>query len=166
MLWAGPGTNNAPKYYSAYITSKVAQIKMTELLDEEFDDLDITIPNIHPSSTHDPPTITPTPDLDDDFIVNVEILYDVDNTTNYLHDILPFTSNSNVPPMDNILLNHLAFNVSNTAYQRSMRQYIYNSSGYNQQIQENVNNMLTMEKDQYIELYNIHIPTKKIPLIH
>ena len=43
MLWAGPGTNNAPKYYSAYIISKVAQIKMTELLDAEFNDIKVSI---------------------------------------------------------------------------------------------------------------------------
>ena len=43
ILWAGPGTNNAPKYYSAYIISKVAQIKMTELLDEEFNDIKFSI---------------------------------------------------------------------------------------------------------------------------
>ena len=43
MLWAGPGTNNAPKYYSAYIISKIAQIKMAELLDEEFNDIKVSI---------------------------------------------------------------------------------------------------------------------------
>ena len=43
MLWAAGGINNAPKYYSAYIISKVAQVKMTELLDKEFDDIKVSI---------------------------------------------------------------------------------------------------------------------------
>jgi len=38
LLFAGGGTNNATKYYSAYIISKIAQIKMTELLDAEIPD--------------------------------------------------------------------------------------------------------------------------------
>ena len=43
MLWAGGGTNSAPKYYSAYTVSKIAQIKMTELLDEELEDVKVSI---------------------------------------------------------------------------------------------------------------------------
>ena len=39
ILWAGPGTNNAPQNYSAEIVSKIAQIKMCELLDAEIPDL-------------------------------------------------------------------------------------------------------------------------------
>jgi NADP-dependent 3-hydroxy acid dehydrogenase YdfG len=39
FLWSGPGTNNAPLYYSAEITAKIAQIKFCELLDVEFSDL-------------------------------------------------------------------------------------------------------------------------------
>ena len=35
ILWAGGGTNKATKYYSAYTISKIAQIKMAELLDHE-----------------------------------------------------------------------------------------------------------------------------------
>lgn len=38
ILFAGGGTNNATKYYSAYTISKIAQIKMTELLDAEIPD--------------------------------------------------------------------------------------------------------------------------------
>ena len=38
FLWSGPGTNNAPVYYSAEISAKIAQIKMCELLDKEFED--------------------------------------------------------------------------------------------------------------------------------
>ena len=43
ILWAGTGSNSAPKYYSAYTISKVAQIKMAELLDKEFDDIKVSI---------------------------------------------------------------------------------------------------------------------------
>jgi len=43
FLWSGPGTNNAPKNYSALTTAKIAQIKMCELLDAEFEDLRSTI---------------------------------------------------------------------------------------------------------------------------
>src|SRR5688572_5364550 len=32
VLWAGPGTNNAPLNYSAEIVAKIAQIKLCELL--------------------------------------------------------------------------------------------------------------------------------------
>lgn len=39
IMWAGPGTNNAPQNYSAEIISKIAQIKMCELLDAEIPDL-------------------------------------------------------------------------------------------------------------------------------
>ena len=38
LLFAGGGTNNAPVNYSAYIISKIAQIKMCELLDAEVSD--------------------------------------------------------------------------------------------------------------------------------
>jgi len=38
ILFAGGGTNNATKNYSAYTISKIAQIKMTELLDAEIPD--------------------------------------------------------------------------------------------------------------------------------
>ena len=38
ILFAGPGTNNAPLNYSAEITAKIAQIKMCELLDAEVPD--------------------------------------------------------------------------------------------------------------------------------
>jgi len=43
ILWAGTGSNSAPKYYSAYTISKVAQTKMTELLDKEFQDIKVSI---------------------------------------------------------------------------------------------------------------------------
>lgn len=39
FMWSGPGTNNAPLNYSSEITAKIAQIKMCELLDAEFDNL-------------------------------------------------------------------------------------------------------------------------------
>jgi NAD(P)-dependent dehydrogenase (short-subunit alcohol dehydrogenase family) len=42
-LWSGPGTNNAPLYYSAEISAKIAQIKMCELLDKEFEDIRFVI---------------------------------------------------------------------------------------------------------------------------
>lgn len=38
LLFAGGGTNSAPPNYSAYITSKIALIKMCELLDAEISD--------------------------------------------------------------------------------------------------------------------------------
>lgn len=38
VLWAGPGTNNAPLNYSAEIVAKLSQIKMCELLDAEIPD--------------------------------------------------------------------------------------------------------------------------------
>tara|TARA_Y100001968_G_C19450666_1_gene768322 strand:+ start:241 stop:1077 length:837 start_codon:yes stop_codon:yes gene_type:complete len=38
-LWGGPGTNNAPKEHSALILAKIAQIKLTEILNEEYIDL-------------------------------------------------------------------------------------------------------------------------------
>ena len=38
LLFAGGGTNSAPKNYSAYTISKIALIKMTELLDAEIPD--------------------------------------------------------------------------------------------------------------------------------
>jgi NAD(P)-dependent dehydrogenase (short-subunit alcohol dehydrogenase family) len=43
LLFAGGGTNNATKYYSAYTISKIAQIKMTELLDAEIPDTRFSI---------------------------------------------------------------------------------------------------------------------------
>ena len=43
MLWAGPGTNNAPLNYTAEIAAKIAQIKMCELLDAEIQDCRFTI---------------------------------------------------------------------------------------------------------------------------
>ncbi len=38
ILFAGGGTNNAPQNYSAYTVSKIALIKLTELLDAEIPD--------------------------------------------------------------------------------------------------------------------------------
>lgn len=38
LLFAGGGTNSAPPNYSAYIVSKIAEIKMCELLDTEIPD--------------------------------------------------------------------------------------------------------------------------------
>jgi NAD(P)-dependent dehydrogenase (short-subunit alcohol dehydrogenase family) len=38
ILWAGPGTNNAPPNYSAEIVAKIAQIKLCEILDAEISD--------------------------------------------------------------------------------------------------------------------------------
>ena len=43
ILWAGGGTNNATKYYSAYTISKIAQIKMAELLNHEMTDTKVVI---------------------------------------------------------------------------------------------------------------------------
>jgi len=43
ILWAGTGSNSAPKYYSAYTISKIAQTKMAELLDEEFENIKFSI---------------------------------------------------------------------------------------------------------------------------
>ena len=43
ILFAGGGTNNATTKYSAYTVSKIAQIKMTELLDAEILDSRFTI---------------------------------------------------------------------------------------------------------------------------
>ena len=43
LFFAGGGTNSAPKYYSAYILSKIALIKLVELLNEEMDDLCFSI---------------------------------------------------------------------------------------------------------------------------
>ena len=43
IFFAGGGTNNAPTHYSAYITSKIALIKLTELLSAEFDNIHATI---------------------------------------------------------------------------------------------------------------------------
>ena len=43
ILWAGTGSNSAPKYYSAYTISKIAQTKMCELLDKEFKDIKVSI---------------------------------------------------------------------------------------------------------------------------
>ena len=43
ILWAGTGSNSDPKYYSAYTISKIAQTKMCELLNEEFNDIKVSI---------------------------------------------------------------------------------------------------------------------------
>jgi NAD(P)-dependent dehydrogenase (short-subunit alcohol dehydrogenase family) len=43
LLFAGGGTNSATNNYSAYTVSKIAQIKMAELLDSELRDTRITI---------------------------------------------------------------------------------------------------------------------------
>jgi hypothetical protein len=43
ILWAGGGVNNATKYYSAYTVSKIAQIKITELLNHELKNVSFTI---------------------------------------------------------------------------------------------------------------------------
>ena len=43
ILFAGAGTNNAPKNYSIYITSKIALIKFTELIHSEYEDIYTTI---------------------------------------------------------------------------------------------------------------------------
>lgn len=41
IFFAGPGTNNAAPYYSAMCVSKIALIKMCELLDGEYENLNI-----------------------------------------------------------------------------------------------------------------------------
>ena len=38
ILWSGTGSNNAPKYYSAYTVSKIALTKITEIFDTELND--------------------------------------------------------------------------------------------------------------------------------
>lgn len=43
IFFAGGGTNNAPLHYSVYITSKIALIKLTELISAEFKDVHATI---------------------------------------------------------------------------------------------------------------------------
>lgn len=43
LLFAGGGTNNAPVNYSAYVVSKIALIKMCELLDAEIPDMRFVI---------------------------------------------------------------------------------------------------------------------------
>lgn len=43
VLFAGPGTNNAPKNFSALTVAKLMLIKMCELLDAENDDLNVFI---------------------------------------------------------------------------------------------------------------------------
>ena len=43
ITWAGGGTNTAPRSYSAYTVSKLAQIKMMELLDAELPDVRFVI---------------------------------------------------------------------------------------------------------------------------
>lgn len=43
LFFAGGGTNSAPKNYSAYIVSKIALIKMIEILDAEIDDVNFVI---------------------------------------------------------------------------------------------------------------------------
>ncbi|QNJ30606.1 short chain dehydrogenase family protein [Synechococcus sp. PROS-9-1] len=43
LFFAGGGTNSAPKNYSSYTLSKIALIKLVELLDEEIQDTSFTI---------------------------------------------------------------------------------------------------------------------------
>ena len=43
IFFAGAGTNNAPKNYAIYITSKIALIKFTELIHSEYQDIVATI---------------------------------------------------------------------------------------------------------------------------
>ena len=43
LTWAGPATNNANKFYSAYTLSKIALIKSMELLDYEVNDCKFSI---------------------------------------------------------------------------------------------------------------------------
>lgn len=43
ILWSGTGSNNAPKYYSAYTVSKIAITKITELFDAELSDCIISV---------------------------------------------------------------------------------------------------------------------------
>ena len=43
ITWAGGGVNSAPLRYSAYTISKIAQLKMMELLDAEFEDTKFVI---------------------------------------------------------------------------------------------------------------------------
>ena len=43
ILFAGAGTNNAPKNYSIYISSKIALIKFTELIHSEYKNIFATI---------------------------------------------------------------------------------------------------------------------------
>ena len=43
IFWAGGGTNNSTKNYSAYTVSKIAQIKMAELLNHEINDIKVSI---------------------------------------------------------------------------------------------------------------------------
>jgi len=43
VFFAGGGTNSAPKDYSAYIISKIALMKLVELLNEEMDNICFTI---------------------------------------------------------------------------------------------------------------------------
>ena len=43
LMFAGPGTNNAPKDYSALTISKIALIKMVELFDAEIIDTSFSI---------------------------------------------------------------------------------------------------------------------------
>lgn len=43
ILWAGGGTNNPVKNYSAYTVSKIAQIKMAELINHEIRDIKVSI---------------------------------------------------------------------------------------------------------------------------
>lgn len=43
LFFAGGGTNNAPTHYSAYIVSKIALVKMTEILAAEVPDVNFVI---------------------------------------------------------------------------------------------------------------------------
>lgn len=43
ILWSGTGSNNAPKYYSAYTVSKIALTKITEIFDAELNDCILSV---------------------------------------------------------------------------------------------------------------------------
>ena len=51
LFFAGGSTNNASKNYSAYTISKIASIKMVELLDAELPDISFTILGPGPVNT-------------------------------------------------------------------------------------------------------------------
>ena len=55
VFTAGPGTNSANKYYSAYTVSKISLIKMIELLDFEIEDMKFLIigPGMINTKIHD-----------------------------------------------------------------------------------------------------------------
>jgi len=43
ILWSGTGSNNAPKYYSAYTVSKISLTKITEIFDAELNDCILSV---------------------------------------------------------------------------------------------------------------------------